>query len=104
MRVLLRDLGVPDSAISLETQSTTTRGNALYSAQKIREAGFDKVLLVTSALHMARALGAMRVAGVEAIPAPTDYQVANWRDGRLFNLLPSSLSDLNQRHFQRWLS
>jgi uncharacterized SAM-binding protein YcdF (DUF218 family) len=34
-----------------------------------------RVLLVTSALHMERALAVFRSSGLDPIPAPTDYRV-----------------------------
>lgn len=74
-RALLVDLGVPAEAVLLEGRSLNTRQNALYSADLIRARGFQRVLLVTSALHMARALETFRAVGIEAIPAPTDFEV-----------------------------
>ena len=71
---LLADLGVPAAALVLEERSRSTRENALYSAELIRALGIERVLLVTSALHMPRALASFRAAGVEAIPAPTDFE------------------------------
>jgi len=75
MRRFLLDLGVPDAALLFEDRSRTTRENALYSAELIRARGFQRVLLVTSALHMPRALASFRAVGIEAIPAPTDFEV-----------------------------
>ncbi|AUB83856.1 YdcF family protein [Candidatus Thiodictyon syntrophicum] len=72
---LLADLGVPAAALVLEERSRNTRENALYSAELIRTLGIERVLLVTSALHMPRALASFRAAGVAAIPAPTDFEV-----------------------------
>ena len=57
MQIFLRDLGVPDSAMLLETRSRNTRQNAEYSSQLLRAHKLHHVLLVTSALHMHRALG-----------------------------------------------
>ena len=57
MKLFLRDLGVPDSAMLLETRSRNTRENAEYSSQLLRAHKLHHVLLVTSALHMHRALG-----------------------------------------------
>ncbi|MBK1674996.1 hypothetical protein CKO35_17295 [Ectothiorhodospira shaposhnikovii] len=75
MREFLVDLGVPASAVLLETDSATTRGNAVYTARLLEDKGLERVLLVTSALHMERALATFRAAGVEAWPAPTDFEV-----------------------------
>lgn len=56
-----------------EDASADTRGNAHLSAPMLREAGVKRVLLVTHAWHMRRALGEFAAAGLDAIPAPTGY-------------------------------
>jgi uncharacterized SAM-binding protein YcdF (DUF218 family) len=71
----LADLGVPPDAILPEGRSRNTRENALYTAEILSAEGIGRVLLVTSALHMPRALATFRAAGVDAIPAPTDFEV-----------------------------
>lgn len=58
----------------VEDRSADTRGNARLSAPLLREAGVRRVLLVTHAWHMRRALGEFAAAGLEAIPAPTGYE------------------------------
>lgn len=73
MRALLLDLGVPPGRIVLEPRSRTTRENADFTAPLLREYRVQRVLLVTSALHMQRALQEFRRAGVDAIPAATDH-------------------------------
>jgi len=82
MRVLLRDLGVPDEAMLLESESRNTRENARFTAEKLRERGIDRVLLVTSALHMHRALRHFDAESLQVIPAATDHearQVPPWQ-------------------------
>lgn len=74
MRVLLRDLGVPDNAIRLEDRSRNTRQNAGFTAAMLLPEGASKVLLVTSAYHMRRSVGLFTQAGFEVIPAPTDHE------------------------------
>ena len=74
-RQFLVDLGVPEDALMLEDRSCSTRENALYTAELLQEHGLDRVLLVTSALHMPRALATFRNAGVNAVPAPADFEV-----------------------------
>jgi uncharacterized SAM-binding protein YcdF (DUF218 family) len=71
----LADLGVPPDAILLEGRSRNTRENALFTAEILRAEGMGRVLLVTSALHMARALATFRAAGIDAVPAATDFEV-----------------------------
>jgi uncharacterized SAM-binding protein YcdF (DUF218 family) len=71
----MRDLGVPAAALLVEGRSGNTRENALYSAELMRERGIERILLVTSALHMRRALGTFRAVGIDAVPAATDFEV-----------------------------
>lgn len=75
MRAFLRDLGVPEAAIVIEDRSTDTQGNATQSAQWLRSQGIDRVILVTSASHMARARMQFERAGLRVEPAPVDIQV-----------------------------
>jgi len=75
MRTILIAWGVPPEQIATETTSRTTRGNAVAVAEIWRERGFGSGLLVTSAWHMARALGTFRKAGLELTPAPADSRV-----------------------------
>ncbi len=75
MRAFLRDLGVPETAIVIEDRSTDTQANAAYSAQWLRSQGIDRVILVTSALHMARARMQFERTGLHVEPAPADIRV-----------------------------
>jgi uncharacterized SAM-binding protein YcdF (DUF218 family) len=74
MRQLLRDLGVPETAMIEETRSRTTRENARYSAGLLKEQGIRRILLVTSALHMHRARACFEREDLEVEPAATDYE------------------------------
>jgi uncharacterized SAM-binding protein YcdF (DUF218 family) len=66
-----RDLGVPQGALLLETRSLNTFRNAEYAAPMLRAGGFDRVILVTSALHMRRSLLYFSRFGIETVPAAT---------------------------------
>jgi uncharacterized SAM-binding protein YcdF (DUF218 family) len=74
MQLFLRDLGVPDSAMLLETRSRNTRENARYSAQLLDARKMHHILLVTSALHMDRAMGQFQGQGLDVTPAVTDVE------------------------------
>lgn len=78
IRSMLLTLGVPDSAIRLEGNSRNTAENARESVKLIRDIGARQVLLVTSAMHMPRALrifqGDLREFGVTVLPASTDVE------------------------------
>src|SRR5690606_2182368 len=56
MAMALRNHGVPARAIIQEERSFTTRENAVYTVDILRSLGIDRFLLVTSALHMPRAM------------------------------------------------
>lgn len=73
----LQLMGVPERALLLERASTDTRENALYSARLLEARELDSILLVTSAFHMPRARALFARAGLEVIPAPTDFQRAS---------------------------
>ena len=75
MTALLTDLGVPKSALILEGQSRTTAENALEAANILSSLKVRRVLLVTSALHMPRAMYAFRGHPFEVIPASTDVEI-----------------------------
>jgi uncharacterized SAM-binding protein YcdF (DUF218 family) len=57
----------------VERDSENTFQNAANAARLLRPAGVSRVLLVTHAAHMPRALLAFEAAGLEAIPAATGY-------------------------------
>lgn len=90
MADLLGQLGVPPEALLREVSSHDTRQNMVYSAAMLKSAGIKKVLLVTSALHMRRALAEASAAGIDAIPVAADHEVRRvWRPHRF---LPDALA------------
>lgn len=69
MKLLLAAAGVPEQAVLMETQSTTTRENAIEAA-KIGWKDSDRLVLVSSDYHMRRATAAFRKAGLRVTPCP----------------------------------
>jgi uncharacterized SAM-binding protein YcdF (DUF218 family) len=69
MRDALVRLGVPPDRIVVERQSTNTRDEAQLVAAMLPSMNVAHVILVTSPIHMRRAIGMFRAVGVEAIPA-----------------------------------
>ena len=57
----------------IEPASATTAENARFSAAILRAAGIKRVILVTHAMHMARAQRVFSAAGLEVVPAPTMF-------------------------------
>jgi uncharacterized SAM-binding protein YcdF (DUF218 family) len=62
--------GIPPARMWIEGHSRDTHENAVNSARILHAAGVRRVLLVTSAIHMGRAVASFRKQGVEVIPAP----------------------------------
>jgi len=88
--IFLRDLGVPDEALILESEARTTRDNATLVAEILEQRGLDKVLLVTSASHMRRSLATFRGAGIDARPVATDFSIVDDRPFDPRRYLPSA--------------
>ena len=55
----------------VEDRSRNTAENAANSARMLSEAGISRIVLVTHAVHMARAVRAFEGQGLEVVPAPT---------------------------------
>ena len=87
---LLQEWGVPEDAIILESDSATTRENAINTKRILEERELDMVLLVTSALHMPRALATFHAVGVNAAPSPTDYEVVEKQKTTVLDFLPDA--------------
>jgi uncharacterized SAM-binding protein YcdF (DUF218 family) len=69
--VARREMAMPAAAIFVEARSRSTRENLAGAAPLLREHGYRRVALVTSASHMGRALrvARKRVPDVEWVPA-----------------------------------
>lgn len=98
MATLAQGMGVSPQAILQETTSLNTYENAVNVRAILTENEVARVLLVTSALHMPRALRVFRRQGIDAIAAPTDFLVTadqvnatqtTWQ-GQLLALLPQT--------------
>ena len=59
----IRQQGVPETALILENSSRTTYENAAMTEDQLKARGIGKILLVTSALHMPRAMAAFAKQG-----------------------------------------
>jgi uncharacterized SAM-binding protein YcdF (DUF218 family) len=80
MRAFLLELGVPDRDILLEERSATTYENAVESCRLLDERQMHRILLVTDAAHMKRAVGCFRKQGASVTPCGCNYRAGrmNW--------------------------
>jgi uncharacterized SAM-binding protein YcdF (DUF218 family) len=74
LAAMLREWGVPPERIVVETRSRNTRENAVESARVVADRGWKRLLLVTSAMRMPRALGCFRRVGLSPDALPVDYR------------------------------
>ncbi|MBV9969593.1 MAG: YdcF family protein, partial [Xanthobacteraceae bacterium] len=91
---LFESLGVPPGRIMLESRSRNTAENAVYSKALAAPKPGERWLLVTSAMHMPRAIGAFREAGFPVEAYPVDYKTNGWQD--LSGVIGSLSSGLRQ--------
>ena len=66
-------LGGDRARIHIESRPRTTSEDALYVAAVLKPKPSEKWLLVTSALHMPRAVGCFRTAGFQVEPYPVGF-------------------------------
>ena len=97
---LRKESYLPAERIRVEATSRNTYENAVETARLLPPEA--EVLLVTSAFHMRRSLGAFRAAGLSPDPHPVDFRTvspehAEWRFSRF---LPSSHA---LSHFLIWI-
>src|SRR6185312_13514315 len=83
--------GIPRDRIFLEERSTSTRENALFTKQMIASWPGKRVLL-TSDLHMFRALRTFEKVGLSAAPRPVPDVTVHWT--RAFDRFPTAFSTL----------
>lgn len=77
------------SARFKEDNGYNTAQEGILSTKILKNAGFNKIYLVTHAYHMPRSVYAFQHKGLEIIPAPTNFQVSHHPLGLFSNFLPS---------------
>ena len=107
---VVRDFGVPESAIKIENEALNTEENAGFVEKLLgsRPDNRKKVLLVTSAWHMKRSVLMMRkyAPNTEVIEAPCDFEAlgviehAAWWQ---FFYPTSDILEKNSRYWHEWV-
>lgn len=98
MATLAQALGVPETAILQDRTSLNTYENAVNVKEILQARNLQRVLLVTSAMHMPRSLAIFQKQGIDAIPAPTDFLVTELdlqepnssTQARMLNAIPNA--------------
>lgn len=85
-RVLREDFSTPVKW--LEEASDNTAQNAQFSARILQPVGVQKILLVTDAMHMARARSIFVRNGFDVVAAPTQFLSQSRRDLSPFDFIP----------------
>jgi uncharacterized SAM-binding protein YcdF (DUF218 family) len=86
---LASECGVERHRLVLEGRSLNTHENGVYTGRILRERGWKRVLLVTSARHMPRSAAVFASEGIDFIPAPTDFRVVD-KPMTVMRLLPDA--------------
>jgi uncharacterized SAM-binding protein YcdF (DUF218 family) len=102
VRRRIAQYGVPAERIIFENRSRNTFENALYSKPLLPD---DRRpwLLVTSAMHMPRAMGVFRQAGVDVAAYPVDYSVAGADDIWRFPFAASEGLERTDAAMREWI-
>lgn len=108
-RVVLLDLGIPDSAIVVENKARNTEENALLVGRLMQDRIVERkarVLVVTSAWHLKRTLLMFEkyAPHLEAIPAACDFECVPTSGFQWMELVPSAeVFGRNSVYFHEWL-
>lgn len=74
MPLAFRAIGLDATRVIFEGRSHNTHENAVFTHDLVKPMPGQAWVMVTSALHMPRAVGCFRQAGFPIIPYPADYQ------------------------------
>ncbi|MEE8333897.1 MAG: YdcF family protein [Alphaproteobacteria bacterium] len=86
-RLFFNQMGLDGTRVIYEGGSRNTYENAVFTRRLLRPRPGERWLLVTSATHMPRAIGAFRKAGWDPVAYPVDYQTRGLTEiGPFFNL------------------
>ena len=88
MHDFLISIGVQERDLITEDKSRTTYENAVESFTRLKQRGLKKIILVTDAAHMYRAVRCFRNQGIEVVPSGCNYQATEF-EYSLFDFLPS---------------
>jgi uncharacterized SAM-binding protein YcdF (DUF218 family) len=86
---VLLEYGVPESAILIESQATSTEESARYVSQMLRARGWSSLVVVSDGYHLTRSLWLFRKEGIATSAAAADDWYYSTGD-RIYHLLRES--------------
>jgi uncharacterized SAM-binding protein YcdF (DUF218 family) len=87
MRDCLVQRGVAPADLVVEAESRSTYENAVECRRLLEDRGIRKVVLVTEASHLRRAVGCFRRQGLEVVPCGCRYRAQRY-EGQLSDFVP----------------
>lgn len=90
-------MGVPAQHIAVEARSLNTYENLAFTEQRFNLTARGKVVLLTSAVHMPRAVAVARRVGLDVLPYPCDFRAEShlsWQHFVPSNAAPQSLEEV----------
>lgn len=94
---ILRENGVPSSAINSEITSTSTWENAANAARICRENGWNRVIIVSEPFHLWRATRNFQKQGLVSYPSPSVDHRVRFRLWMTMREVPAVLRDVFTR-------
>ncbi|GAK58882.1 hypothetical protein U27_05857 [Candidatus Vecturithrix granuli] len=82
------EFGVPESQILMEFTSRNTYENAIQTKRIMQEHGISQIMLVTTAIHLPRAMACFHKLGIDPIAYPVDFQLAPDRKYYISDIIP----------------
>jgi uncharacterized SAM-binding protein YcdF (DUF218 family) len=80
--------GVPAEQVIVTGKVANTADEAAAVAALMRERGWKRVILVTTAWHMPRSAYQFKKAGVEFVPFPVDFRIDRTRGSSIIDFVP----------------
>lgn len=90
MEQVALEFGCSSDQIVLENQSRTTFENAKFSKELLKDRGFTRIILVTEAFHIRRAVSIFERQQLEVIPAACEYPCDYFSPNPLMRLVPTT--------------
>lgn len=100
---VFEDLGIDRERIIYERHSSDTYENAWMGKEVADPKAGDRWVLVTSASHLPRAVGAFRKAGFDVLPFPVDYRTTIPEANVRFFARPSEGLEMMDLAVKEWI-